>query len=171
MTKKNVNPTEFIRTYQPITGTYAERGAKFLYDFMQAMPMRFVDKGVCAKISLGLSKIPAHDSPDAARFSSVRSGIKNKLRKLGHDIVTDRVDGLRCSVDADDLVKNCHRKQRRRVKLANDSLKATDALVDATKVKDPELKKELLTSRRSMRLLDDALSGLPQLTSGKDEKK
>lgn len=170
MSKKTVNPTEFIRNYQPIQGTYAERGAKFLYDFMQAMPMRFVDAGVCAKISLGLSKVPGADNQDMARFKSVISGINRKLMKLGHEVVTDRVDGLRCSVDTDDLIKTRHRQKRRRVKLATESLKATDALIDPAKIKDQELKKELLASRRSMKLLDDALSSLPQLTSGTKSK-
>lgn len=169
MSKKVINPIEFVRTYQPIAGTYAERGAKFLYDFMQALPMRFVSKGVCAKISLGLSKVPAADAIDMQRFNSIRGGINKKLMKLGHEIVSDPVDGLRCSVDMEDLAKTNRRKKLRRVNLANESFKATDALIDASKIKDPELKKELTASRRAMSLLDGALSSLPQLPSA--EKK
>lgn len=170
MTKKTINPNEFVRSYTPISGSYAERGAKFLYDAMQAIPLRFIDFGVCAKISLGLSRVPGADHEDMKRFKSIQKGIDNQLMKLGYVLVSDRVDGLRCSVDDEDKLKTRHRKSRRRVKLAADTLKKVDSLVDVGKVKDPELKKELLASRRSMKLLDDALSGLPQLSEG-DKKR
>lgn len=164
MTKRITSPADFIREYKPEPGTYAERLAHFLYAFKEAMPLRFVDVPNCAKISLGLSKVPGETSKDLVRFKSVLKGANDKMIKLyGCEIITDRVDGLRASVDSEDLLTTKDRKKRRRVKLAVASLKVTHDLIDPSKLKDPELKKEFNSSSRSIAALDTALAGLPQL--------
>jgi hypothetical protein len=167
MSKKFTSPAEFVKTYQPIQGSYAARLSDFLLSFGASLPYRFVDIGTCVKIALGLSRIPNEESPDYKRFSSVIPGANRILMKQGKEIITDRVDGLRASVNEDDLIETKHRRKRRRVKLAVASLKQTDNLIDPSKVKNPELKKELTASRRSMNLLETALSSLPQLPAKK----
>lgn len=161
---KHQSPADFIRSHKPEPGTYAERLAEFLYAFMKAFPYRFVDIPNCAKIALGLSKVPGEKSKDLARFKSILTSANAKMIKLyGCEIITDRIDGLRANVDDEDLVATKQRRKSRRVKLAVASLKTTTDLIDPTKVKDPELKKELNATRKSIAALDTALVGLPQL--------
>lgn len=164
MTKRILSPAEFVREHRPEPGTYAERLAAFLDAARKALPYRFFDVAVCAKIALGLSKVPGPKSRDMDRFNSLKSSANTKLMKLyGCEIVSDRVDGLRASVDGEDLGETNHRKKRRRIKLAVANLKTTDNLIDIATVKNPELKRELLDSRKAIKLLDTAMTGLPQL--------
>jgi hypothetical protein len=169
MSRKVASPMNFIREYRPEPGTYAERLAAFLFSAREKLPYRFIDVPNCAKIALGLSKVPGENSKDLSRFKSVLSSANTKMIKLyGCEIVSDRLDGLRATVDTDDLVETKHRKKRRRVKLAVASLKVTDDLIDPSKLKSPELKKELNASRRSLAALDSALAGLPLLPPKKE---
>lgn len=167
MSKKITSPAEFLKGYQPIQGSYAARLAHFLLAGAEALEYRFFDAGTCVKVAFGLSRVPNTESPYYKRLSSIVSGANRILMREGKEVITDRVDGLRASVNEDDLVETKHRRKRRRVKLAVASLKQTDNLIDPSKIKNPELKKELTASRKSMNLLESALSSLPQLPAKK----
>lgn len=171
MSKQVRSPAEFIRQYKPEPGTYAERLATLLYQAKQEHPYRFFDVPNCAKIALGLSKVPGEKSKDLERFKGLIGNANDKMKKMyGCEIVTDRVDGLRCNVDADDLIETNLRRQGRRVKQAVVRFKETNDMIDTSKVKNVELKKELTASRRSILALDTALTGLPLLKPKSSEK-
>ncbi len=168
MAKSFRSPAEFAKHYKiDSTGSYAERAAKFLNDAANELPYRFFDKRTVAKIALGLSRTPDEKSDAMDRLSSVLNSANKLLaREHGREVWIDPVEGVRATVNDSDLARTKHRKKRRRVKHAVQSLEYTDKLIDVNKV-DDTLKKELQRSRRALRALSEAVADMPQLPSAK----
>jgi hypothetical protein len=161
-------PAEFIRSYKPRGDSPSRRLACLLHDGAVACPGRFFDKPAIAKLVFGLGRTPAEDSEHVKkRLSAARNGGQTILaREFKREIVQDRLEGLRATVDDEDLLKTRHRQKRRRVQSTVASLHATDALIDPKKL-SPAAAAEYQSATAPIRKLQAAALQLPQLLDGK----
>jgi hypothetical protein len=145
----------------------SRRLANLLHDAAIACPSRFLDKPQIAKLIFGLGRIPAEDSDHVRKqLGSARGGANLILAKeFKREIVSDRVEGIRATIDDEDLLKTRHRQKRRRVQGTIASLKETDALIDPRKLSDAG-KSEFMSATATIRKLQAAALQLPQLMNG-----
>lgn len=164
------SPAEFLKSYKTDnTGTYGERAAEFLNAGADELPLAFFDKRYVAKVAFGLSRIPGEDSDQVKnRLSSVLASANRILsRKYRREIWFDKVEGVRATVDDEDLARTVHRRKRRRVKSSAASLDATDKNVDVNKL-SADVKREVNKSRKSMKVLNQAIDSMPLLPPTKN---
>lgn len=163
------SPNEFVKSYTTNSGgTFSERVAEFLNSGADALPKAYFDKRFVAKVAFSLNRIPKEDSDHVKRLSRILSGANQILsRKYHREIDFDRVDGVRATVDDEDLAKTVHRRKRRRVKCCVSSLESTDKNIDSNQL-NGDIKREIIKSRRSMKLLQDAIKEMPLLPSKKE---
>jgi hypothetical protein len=143
-----------------------------LHDGAVACPGRFFDKQSIAKLVFERGRLPHEDSEDVKRLSSLKSGAAVILaREFRREILSDRLEGLRATVDDEDLLKTTNRLRRRRAVGTIATLHASTALIDPNKL-SASGKDEFRSIAGTVRKLH-ALSGeLPQLLNGKtDDKK
>lgn len=161
-------PAEFIRNYKARGDSPSRRLANLMHDAAVTCPGRFLPKPAVAKVVFGLGRLPAEDSEHVKkRLSTARSGANTILsREFRREIVSDRVEGIRATVDDEDLLKTRHRQKRRRVQSTIASLKETDSLIDPKKLSAPA-KSEFQSASATIRKLGSAALQLPQLMNGK----
>jgi hypothetical protein len=163
MSKPVVSPAEFVRSYKGDPDARpSHRLADFLLGAAKACPKRFFDKRTLAKVAFNLGRLPAEDSDYIKRLSSVLSTANNVLHADRRGIVTDPVDGARSTVDDRDLLETVHRKKRRRVGSAVESLAKTDSVIVMGNI-PPQLRDELGRSRDAIKKLASGVSALPAL--------
>ena len=165
------SPAEFLKSYKTDnTGTYGERTAEFLNAGADELPLAFFDKRYVAKVAFGLSRIPGEDSDQVRnRLSSVLASSNRILsRKYRREIWFDKVEGVRATVDDEDLARTVHRRKRRRVKSCAASLVSTDKNVDVSNLSS-DVKREVNKSRKSMKLLGEAIDSMPLLPPTKNK--
>lgn len=113
------SPAEFARSFKAdTTATYGERCAAFLNAAADELPYRFFPKPLVAKVALGRSRTPDVKSDDVRnRLPSILQSAERILTKEhNREVYTDPVEGVRATVDANDLARTKHRRKRRRVK-------------------------------------------------------
>ncbi len=170
MSTKIVSPADFLRTYKGDPDARpSHRLADFLLQASKACPRRFFDKRSLAKVAYNLGRQPADDSDYVKRLSSALSTAGEVLRKERKGIVTDKVDGARATVDDRDLLETVHRKKRRRVGSAVESLAKTDAVIVPANL-PPALRDELNRSRDAIKKLASGVSALPALPAAPKER-
>lgn len=172
-TARVMTPAEFIRNYNPPKDlSPAERLAEFLHDGAMRCPMRFFDRRVTAKIAFSLRNLPAENSDVVrAQLKGVMKSVQRILaQKYNKEIVADRVDGIRATVDDKDLYTYRHRPKQGRVASAIASLQATDARVKPGNLPS-DMRAELMRSRNVIGTLAKTVQELPQLTEGTKKKK
>ncbi len=167
---RNKTPAEFIRSYTPRGDSPSRRLACLLHDGAVQCAGRFFEKTAIAKLVFGLGRTPADDSEHVKkRLSSARTGAQLILaREFKREIVADRLEGIRATVDDEDLLKTRHRQKRRRVQGTIASLYATDALIDPKKL-SAAAAAEYHSATATIRKLQAAALQLPQLQNGKQE--
>ena len=158
-------PAEFARKYKAdTTGSYAQRCAAFLNAGADELPYRFFDRRLVAKVAYGLSRAPGEESVYMRKLSSVLCGANEILKKdHNREVWTDRLEGIRATVDLSDLAKTKRRKKVRRVASSVRSLDETDQMIDINQIKDAKLKREIQVTRREKNKLLDIVNKLPQL--------
>jgi len=165
---KIVSPADFLRTHKGDPDARpSQRLADFLVEASKACPRRFFDKRSLAKVAYNLQRTPADDSDYVKRLSSALSTADQILHKIRKGIVTDKVDGARATVDDRDLLETVHRKKRRRVGSAVESLAKTDSVINIGSV-PPALRDELSRSRDAIKKLTSGVSALPALPAPKE---
>lgn len=169
---KTKTPAEFIRTYKTRGDSPSRRLACLLHDAALSCPGRYFEKPAIAKLVFGLGRLPPEDSEHVKkRLSAARNGASLILaREFKREIVSDRLEGLRATVDDEDLLKTRHRQKRRRVQSTVASLHATDALIDPRKLSE-SAKIEFQSATATIRKLQAAALQLPQLLNGKANDK
>jgi hypothetical protein len=159
------SPEEFAKKYKADpSATYIARLAAFLNAGADELPYRFFDRKLVAKIAYGLSRAPGEDTLYMKKLSSALSSASTILmatHKRG--VWTDRVEGVRATVDAADLAKTVRRRKVRRMAGSARSLDATDKVIDTNEIKDTKLKREVQAGRREMRKVLEIVGDMPQL--------
>lgn len=172
MPRQKRNVRDVLKAHNTdIQATPAERLARFLDHVARELPKRFVDKRTAAKIAFAQKRLPGEDS-DLVKVLLPRAmqGAKRILmREYRRDMFCDRVEGMRATVDDEDITKTTHRAKRRRVLSAIHSYEATDELVDARKLTGP-LKAELQKARRASKALAAFKEEVPQLPPAKPDQ-
>lgn len=161
-------PAEFIRKYNPKGDSPSRRLANLLHDGAVECPGYFLSKADVAKLVFALGRVPSEDSEwITKKLSAARTGANRILaREFKQEIVGDRLEGLRATVDDEDLLKTRHRQKRRRVQSSVASLKETDSLIDIKKL-SPSARSEFQSASATIRRLQQAALQLPQLIEGK----
>lgn len=165
-------PAEFLRSYNTKGDSPSRRLANLLHDGARACPGLFFPKPQVARHVLKLGRTPSEDSDDVKkRLASARSGANGYLARVyKREIVTDRLEGIRATVDDEDLLKNRHRPKRRRVQSAITSLKETDGLIDPKNL-SPSARAEFQSATATIRRLQQTALQLPQLLNGTGKAK
>ncbi len=172
MSPKAISPDEFARNWKIDTAQpFTERLADFLNAGAEACPKRFFSKTVCAKIAYGLGRVPASESDYVKRRLSgtVHGANAVMMRKHEREIYNDPVDGLRATVDDEDLMNTKHTLKRRRLRSAVASLRATDSLVKPSNL-SAAAKRDLQSSRSALVLLEKGIATLPALPAPAKKK-
>lgn len=161
---------ELVKSYNPDHRmSPSERLADFLNTAATVLPKRFVDRRFCAMIAFAKKRIPGEESDDVKkRLPNIMTQTKRILKREPYekDLHTDRVDGIRGTVNDEDVVVTTHRNKRRRVLSAIKSLEETDSLVDSRNTKG-EIRKELLRARKAQASLLEYRDAVPLLKPAK----
>jgi hypothetical protein len=171
MAPRAISPDEFARAWKvDMSQPYTERLADFLAAAVEQCPKRFFSKSICAKVAYGLGRVPASESDYVKKRLSgtVHGANAVMMRKHGREIFNDPIDGLRATVNDEDLMNTKHSLKRRRVQSAVASLRATDSLVKPANL-SPAAKRDLQNSRQALALLEKGGAMLPALTAKKEE--
>lgn len=167
-----MTPAEFARKHEPDPDiSCSARVQAFLLEGALACPKRFFSKRQTAKVAFDMKKLPKSDGDYVRRLSSIIShASRQMLAKHGKEIVVDPVQGCRATVDHADLLQTTHRRKRRRLTNAAESLERTDAAIDARKI-PPKLRSELQRTRRAFGKIKAGTRNLPLLPAAGDKKK
>lgn len=167
---KVVSPADYVRSFKGDPDARpSQRLADFLFGAAKSCPKRFFDKRTLAKVAFNLGRLPTEDSDYIKRLSSIMSTAGSTLHKERHGIVTDPVDGARCTVDDRDMLETVHRKKRRRVGSAVESLAKTDSVINVASI-PAALRDELTRSRDAIKKLTSGVSALPALPAPSKER-
>ncbi len=152
--------------------TPGERLAEFLNFAADQLPHMFVDKRIAAKVACALKRAPSEDSDYVRRkLSSATVSARRILeQQYGRDLYTDRVEGLRATVDCSDTAYTTRRMKEKRVASSINSLKRTDNLIDVSKLRG-DIRKEVIQARRGYAALESFKDIVPLLPpkKGKEE--
>lgn len=167
---KVVTPADYVRSFKGDPDARpSHRLAEFLLGAAKSCPKRFFDKRTLAKVAFNLGRLPAEDSDYIKRLSSITSTAGSILHKDRRGIVTDPVDGARCTVDDRDMLETVHRRKRRRVGSAVESLARTDSVISIGNI-PPALRDELSRSRDAIKKLTSGVSALPALPAAPKDR-
>ncbi len=172
--KRNVNDVLKAHSYD-VQATPAERLAKFLDHVAKELPKRFVSKRVAAKIAFAQKRMPGEDSDFVKKMlPSAVQGSKRILNRpvkdggYGRDLFSDKVEGIRATVDDEDVSRTTHRAKRRRIVSAINSYETTDQLVNSSKLSGA-IKAEILKARRVHKDLTSFKENVPLLKPAKSD--
>jgi hypothetical protein len=172
MPRQKRNVRDVLKAHNTdIQATPAERLAKFLDHVARELPKRFVDKRTAAKIAFAQKRLPGEES-DLVKVLLPRAmqGAKRiLLREYRRDLFCDRVEGMRATVDDEDVTKTTHRAKRRRIVSAINSFEATDDLVDVRKLSG-SLKAEIQKARKASKALAAFKEDIPLLPPAKPDQ-
>lgn len=165
--------SDLLKVYKvDVYASPGERLADFLNYAAEQLPGTLIDKRIVAKVAFLQKRTPPQDSDYVKK--NLRNHLRNAVRILkrvhGRDLFSDKVDGLRATVDADDISRTTHRRKRNRVLSSIKSFEETDALVDIRQLKG-DIRKEVAQSRAGYKLLEQYRKLVPALPPKKDESK
>jgi hypothetical protein len=173
MTKQKRNINDVLKVHDiDVQATPAERLAKFLDHVAIELPKRFVNKRIAAKVAFAQKRMPGDDSDFVKRMlPSAMQSAKRILNseKYNRDLYCDKVEGIRATVDDEDVVKTTHRAKRRRIVGAINSYEITDRLVDLHKLSG-EIKVEAQKARKAQKVLRDFKENVPLLLPAKPDQ-
>lgn len=138
------------------------RIADFLNWAAMDMPLRIIHYNVLAAFVLQVPSV----SENSGQYKSVQSAIKRAKKMLMDDysrgIVSQPGTGIRATIDSDDLARHQFANDRKRVVNSVRSMDRTNSLINASDMKDQDLKKSVIRARGAMRLLvsNDVLTKL-----------
>jgi hypothetical protein len=167
---RSINDLLAVFTVQA-NATPGERLAEFLNFAADQLPHMFVDKRIAAKVACALKRAPAEDSDYVRRKlqSAMTSARRILQRDYGRDLHTDKIEGLRATVDPRDAAGTTYRSTRNRIHSAIKSHKKVDALIDISKLSGA-LRKEVAQTRNSYEALDKFTNDIPLLPPKKGKK-
>lgn len=148
------------------------RLARFLDRAAEELPKTFISRRYCAKIAFMQSRTPGAESDWVKRkLSGVMGGVRVIMeRDFSRAIFTDRLDGIRATVDDEDHTETADRVKINRIISSIGSYQRSNRLIDIRNVKG-ELRKELTRSRRNLKHLESYVENVPKLppARGKNE--
>jgi hypothetical protein len=114
--------------------------------------------------------MPSEESLEMRRLSGVLHNVNKFLQKKHNkEVWSDRVEGVRATIDDADLLRTKHRKRRHQVSAQVAQLQTTDDLIDIKNL-PKDLHEELRRSRKAISALQGATVALPQLPAAEAEE-
>ena len=172
MARQKCNVNDVLKDHNTdIQATPAERLAQFLDHVARELPKRFVNKRIAAKIAFAQKRTPGDDSDFVKKMlPSTMQGAKRILnRKYGRDLFCDKIEGIRATVDDEDVTKTTHRDKRRRIVSAINSYETTDGLVDVRKLSGA-VRIEIQKARKAHKALASFKEEVPLLPPVKPDQ-
>lgn len=156
---------ELIKTYRIDVAAFpGRRLADFLVLAAENAPKAFIDKRRAAKIAFAQRRLPSEDSEMVRRQlkSAIVSAKRILVTEYGRDLVSDRVEGVRATIDDTDVAETTRRTKHNRVHGAIRSLKITDDLIDTRNLRG-EIRREVIRTRTDYKGLFEYLDSMPLL--------
>jgi hypothetical protein len=167
-----VLPSEFVKKYEiDTTLTPLQRGMKFLIDWKDVAPGRYMDRRLLARVAFNLGATPSERNEYVyKRLPGLWQRIKEKLMnelQVGWD--TDPVDGVRVTYSAQDMHETMQKNNRKRAASAVGRLNRSTEAIDPSDL-PAALRLEHNQDVVGTRTLLKGLAQLPALGPASDDK-